>query len=130
MPLHAQAALKTLIKDEFPSLSAFARQCGISQSLVWRDCEDRVMSDTRFGKYLRNLSPEGRERLIRARVRDILPAEFESLVEVEASPLPKKRSNFVLLSEETRDALELLAGEMARDPELEDWVKGFIRKVC
>lgn len=131
VPLHSQSLLKTLIKEEFPSLSAFAKQCGISQSLVWRDCQDRQISDKRFVAYLKVLSVEGRKRLARARLRDIFSGEFESLVEVRTSTKAKgKSSNLALLSPDTQAGIDKLAGEMAQDSELHDWVMQFVRKIC
>lgn len=129
MTLHSQTLLKTLIKEEFPSLSAFAKQCGVSQSLVWRDCQDRQISDKRFVAYLKVLSEEGRKSLARARLRDIFSGEFESLVEVRTST-KDITSNLSLLSPESQAALDKLAGEMAQDSELHDWVMQFVRKIC
>lgn len=131
MPTHTQALLSALIAEEFPSMSAFAKRCDVNQSLVWRDCQGRQLSDKRFQAYLRVLSPEGRKRLIRARMRDVLTEEFESLVDVRSSPrLKDKHSNLLLLSPDSQTALDKLAGEMVQDSELHDWIMQFVRKVC
>jgi hypothetical protein len=131
VPLHAQTVLKQLIEEEFPSMSAFAKQCGVSQSLVWRDCQGRQISDRRFTAYIGVFSPEGRERLLRARLRDILPEELERMVEVDSAPrLKDDLSNLSLLSQESRAALNTLAGEMASDDELHRWVMTFVKKIC
>ncbi len=112
-------------------MSVFAKTCGVTQSLVWRDCEGRQISDKRFLAYMKAISPTARERLVRARVSELLPAGQESLVKVRSSGRLKEDSaNFALLSPVSQTALNKLAGAMANDQELHDWVMQFIRKVC
>lgn len=128
---HTQSLLNALIAEEFPSMLQFAKSAGVTQSLVWRDCQGRQLSDKRFLAYLRVLSPDGRKRLIRARLRDILTDEFMPLVGSGKLDSPgKKSSNLSLLSPDSQAAIEKLAGEMAQDRELHDWVMQFVRKVC
>lgn len=133
MPPRAQSVLKSLIQDEFSNMTAFAKQAGVDQSLVWHDCNGRRISDERFGAYLRVLSPLGKERLLRARLRDSIPEEFQRWVRIvppadrRESPEP---SNFFLLSQEAQASLNRLAGEMVRDAELRQWMQRFIEKAC
>ncbi|HRJ70681.1 MAG TPA: hypothetical protein PLS03_00570 [Terrimicrobiaceae bacterium] len=131
MSIRAQTVLKAIIDEEFPNMSVFAKTCGVTQSLVWRDCEGRQISDKRFLAYMKAISPTARERLVRARVSELLPAGQESLVKVRSSGRLKEDSaNFALLSPVSQTALNKLAGAMANDQELHDWVMQFIRKVC
>lgn len=96
---------------------------------MWRDCQDRQISDKRFVAYLKVLSEEGRKRLARARLRDIFSGEFESLVEVRTSTKEKGRSsNLALLSPESQAAIDKPAGEMAHDSKLHDWVMQFVKE--
>lgn len=114
-------------------MSAFAKSCGISQSVVWRDCHGRKVSNQRFSTYLSAFSRAGQERLLRARFHDIIPEDLRGWLRIEppgAVGESPSTDDLALLPSPTRDALNRLAREMARDPELEDWVVKFIRKVC
>lgn len=132
---HAQSVLKQLIRDGFPTMAAFAEQCGVSQSLVWRDCHGRKISDQRFVFYLRALNADDQERLLRARLMDLLPRDFNSWVQVgppariEETP-GDSSSGLALLSPKTRTALNRLAQEMAHDPALHDWILQLIHRIC
>lgn len=130
VPTNTQTTLRDLIAEEFSSMAAFAKAAGISQSLVWRDAQGRQISDPRFEKYLRVLSDDGRTRLAKARIRDLLGKNFESLLDVPASPGRKAESSLSLLSSRSREALEKLAREMASDNDLDDWVRKFVQRVC
>ncbi len=129
---HAQSVLKRLIHENFPSMAAFAEKSGVTQSVVWRDCHGRGISDRRFASYLHALDTDGQEQLLRARLRDLVPTDFTSWVQVSPpriaeTPLP---STSDLLPRKTRQALDRLADEMGQDPELHDWILQLVRRVC
>jgi hypothetical protein len=124
MTSSAQTVLKHLIHNDFRSTADFARACGVHQSLVWRDCNSRQMSDERLRAYLSAFQPESALRLLNARLNDLLPSEMRTWITVEQQSGRVKESfdEAPLLSEKGRTAVREIALKMADDPKFESWI--------
>jgi len=133
MASHVQVALKALIEEEFASMSSFASAASVGQPQVWRDCNGRKVSDERFSAYLSAVSETAKERLIRARLRDLLPAELDAWIRIvppseRAAETPE--ADLQQLDRAPREALKKLARAISADPELGDWIVRLVRRIC
>lgn len=126
--------LEQIINNDFPSHSEFATICGIDRTKLSRDISGRTayITDSQFSEYISHMRRESQMKMIQARLMDIIPEGLHSELIFNQSDMIKENfQNFPLLqiSPALKSALEWLADEIARCPELEDPILTICRRL-
>jgi hypothetical protein len=120
--------LKDILSSEFGTQEKASQATGVNRTTLAQDVtERRPVSDDRFHKYLKSVSPSSQTKLIKARILDMLPQEYHDLVMTSAESSRLSESDLIFSgnspwSNDVRSCLTWLGENMSTDPEVETFV--------